>query len=69
MSRGSNYLDLRKHLTTKEQHRQILDRLDTLTQAIRDARRRADSLDITNALTAALASATAAQRYMESINE
>ncbi len=62
-------IDLRSNLTPREQRRQILDRLDTLTQAIRDAKRRADSLDISNALTAALANATAAQRHMESINE
>lgn len=56
-------------ITAQEQRREILSRLDTLTQAIRQARARADKIEIANALSAALASTTAAQKHMESINE
>ena len=60
----------RRTVTAREQRQEILSRLDTLTQAISQAKARAsDDLATANALAAALASTRAAQRHMESINE
>ena len=57
----------RRPLTARERNRDILDRLDTLTQAIRAARAKTAEADLLNALTAALASTKAAQKHMETI--
>lgn len=57
----------RQSLTARERHQDIIDRLDTLTQAIKAARARTGQVELQNALTAALASTIAAQRHMEEI--
>jgi len=57
----------RRSLTARERNRNILDLLDTATQAIRAARAKTAEVDSRNALTAALASTTAAQKHMEEI--
>lgn len=58
----------RRSQTACERNRDILDRLDTVTQAIRAARAKTAKVELINALTAALASTTAAQKHMERIS-
>lgn len=57
----------RQSMTARERHQDIVDRLDTLTQAIRAARAKTAQVELLNALSAALASTTAAQKHMEEI--
>lgn len=57
----------RQATTPRERHQDILSRLDTVTQAIRAARANTAKAELINALTAALASTTAAQKHMEEI--
>lgn len=57
----------RRTRTAQERNRDILDRLDTVTQAIRAAWATTARVELINALTAALVSTTAAQKHMEEI--